>query len=219
MPKNGNNRQVSRRRPTPNPMAPTTVVKRTLHRMATFGMTAQNVNGGTEGYIHMDVCLNDFDAATQLVQQYEQYKITSMKVQVRPNLSNTSTRIQLQAMYGFIESGTMEFFIDYDSTSSPTQQETYRRDRLIMKRFSPGAWTTIAKFKPKVKFDRSDNSLPALVTGNEWLSTQFPDLNYNGLRGIFKQDSTFWGTTSTTCAQVSIYYSIEVEFRGLKSGT
>lgn len=204
-------------------MAPTTCITRRLHRLAVVGLNASNSNGGTESYVSLNTTLGQFDATAQLAEQYEQYRITNLKIEVRPNCQNVSGLTdavdRIAACYALNNYSVAEMFIDYDSSVAPTQAEIYRRDKFKNYRINPDAWKTISNFKPRAKFNTNVNSLPALVAPNtEWLSTDFTDIPYLGVRGVFKQDSDFWGVSASDSARFSVYYSATVEFRGLKSG-
>ena len=202
--------------------APLQQVTRHLHRMAVTGLNAQNANGGTENFFSYSVSLDDFAASLQLADQYEQYKITNVRYWVRPNAQNlaglTDPVDRIGAAFALKNFSTAETFIDYDTQVAPNQSEIYRRDKVNVVKLDHDGWKQIANFTPKVRFDTTTNALPALVSSNDWLSTRYPELNHLGIRGVFKQDSDFWGTSITDCARMSIYITATVQFRGLKSG-
>merc|ERR1711970_832330 len=200
---------------------PTTVVTRSLHRMATVNLSTANPNGGTEIFFSFGTTLDSYDAYEQLCAQYEQYRIKNIKMWVRPNAQNlaglTDAIDRIGASYALTNYSTCESFIDYDTQIAPSQNEIYRRDKVQITKLDGAGWHQIASFTPKVRFDSTTISLPALVTSNDWLSTAYPELRHLGVRGVFKQDSDFWGTTASTAARMSVYYTATVEFRGLKN--
>ena len=204
-------------------MEPTSIVKRRLHRIAVVGLTVPNNNGGTEAGLALNTSLGEFNAATQLVQQYEQYRMTNLRIWIRPNAQNLGGLAgpvdKFAACYALNNYSVAEVFLDFDTAVVPTVQETIRRDKLNNIRVNPDGWTKLASFKPRAKLDTNTNSLPAVVFPNsEWLSTEFADITYLGLRGQLKQDSDFWGINTADCARFTVYYTADFEFRGLKSG-
>lgn len=189
-----------------------------------MGLTVGNNNGGTEAGLALNTSLGEFNAAPQLKQQYEQYRMTKLRIWVRPNVQNLTGLAdpvdKIAACYALNNYSVAEVFLDYDTPTVPTVQETIRRDRLNNIRINPDGWTKLANFRPRAKLDTSSNNLPGVVLPNsEWLSTDYDDITYLGLRGLLKQDSDFWGTTATDCARFTVYYTADFEFRGLKSGT
>lgn len=201
---------------------PTAVITRNLHRLANVNLSTSNPNGGTEHFFQLGAALDEFEAHSQLVEQYEQYKITNIKIWARPNAQNVGNIAdpisQIGACFALKNYSVAETFIDYDSQIAPSQSEILRRDKVSVIKLDHDGWKQLASFTPKVRFDTETNALPALVTSNDWLSTNYPELNHIGLRGVLKQDSGFWGSTSTTSARVTFYITLTVQFRGLKSG-
>lgn len=211
-----------RRMATTAARAPNAIVSRQLHRLATVNLSTTNPNGGTEHFFQLGARLDDYDAHTQLIEQYEQYKITNLRIMIRPNAQNAAGIAdpinKIGAAFALKNFTSIECFIDYDTETAPNQAEIIRRDKVKLTLLNRDGWQEIASFTPKVRFNTAANSLPAMVTSTDWLSTDFPDLAHAGLRGVFKHDSDFWGTTASSAAKVSLYYTATVHFRGLKSG-
>ena len=203
-------------------MTPNTIVVRKLHRMATVGLNSVNANGGTEAFVALNTTINQFGSASEMLTQYEKYRIRNLKIEIRPNCQNvgglSDAVDRIAACYALNNFSTAEMFYDPNTETAPDQEEVYGRDKLKIYRINPDAWKCIGDFRPKPRFTTSANALPALISKDEWLSTDFPDIPHVGLRGVFKQDSSFWGATASDSARFSVYFTATVEFQGYKSG-
>lgn len=234
MNRGGNRRRIprrnfnfgQRRQPNPprrNPQAarapatgPTSVITRKCNRIGKLSLNQSNPNGGTITFNTIGFQLQDIQGSDTLKDSYEQYRVRRIDVFMKPdvsNVSNLTTANQLVAMQVALQTMTVYSYIDYDTSSLPTEQTMLGRDQLRIKALDPHNFRLIASFTPRTK----DNTTGVVYPANTWYSTDNDAIKFLGLAIRAAQDSDFWGTTLSTTAGVAVSYKYTLEFRGMKS--
>jgi len=194
---------------------------RTLNRITNINLAAIGPNGGTVQYATVLNPLSAFAGSSTLIGQYEQFRISNVRVYARTDCSNQlglPPLSRLLATYSLAEYATIATFVDYDSFAAPTEASFLGRDAMKIRALKPGTFTLCANYAPRCRLSDATNSLPALVphASTTWISTEYSDLDWLGLNLRCTQDSPFWGTDSNDCAKVQLFIKASVEFRGLK---
>lgn len=193
---------------------------RTLNRITNESLTTIGPNGGTILYATLTNPLNAFQGYESLANQYDQYQIVNFQVYARPDTANQTGLNAINrfpAIYTAANNTTVSTYVDYDSFSAPNEQDFLGRDALKIRCLSGGNYKLIATYKPRVRFsDGSVNQLPALVTTNQWVNSQYTDLQWLGLAMRFTSDSGLWGSDASNCLKVQLFVKATVRFRGLK---
>jgi len=194
---------------------------RTLNRITNVNLSAISPNGGTVAYATLLNPLSAFAGSSTLIQQYEQFRISRIRVYARTDCANMlalNPLGRLLATYSLAEYSTIASFVDYDSFAAPTEQSFLGRDAMKIRSIRPGNFTLVASYAPRCRLSDATNSLPALVphATTTWISTDYSDLDWLGLNLRCTQDSPLWGTATNDCAKVQLFVKADVMFRGLK---
>jgi hypothetical protein len=214
--RNNSNRRAKSKRTQQDANRTTT---RVLNRITNEALLTNGPNGGTVLYATLLNPLSSFQGYDSLVNQYDQYQITNFEVYARPdtvNQVNLNAINRFAAIYTAANNTTVSTYVDYDSYSAPNEQQFLGRDALKIRSLAGGTYRLIAKYRPRVRFSDSVNNLPALVTNNQWVNSEFADLDWLGLAMRFTSDSGLWGNDATNCLKVQLFIKATVRFRGLK---
>lgn len=232
---NRNNRQRAPRRRNNNNGRPRTLnapsldanrtVKRTFNSITTLNLSSVNPNGGTERYFNLAYSLSEFPGSENTVKAYEQYRFEKIEIWMRTSLQNVAGltgQAKYSGMYSAVNSTRVDSFIDYDTDAPPTNSaQITSRDQLSSIALQTSRWTKVAAYVPRARLSDASNSLPALVLPNasSWISTQFDDIEWLGLRGGLYSDGDQWGTSSSTSLKIEVFCKVAVACRGLRTNT
>jgi len=199
------------------------VVKRTFNSITNLLLTTPNPNGGTTRYFNLAFSLSEFPGSENTVKAYEQYKFEKIEIWMRTSLQNVAGltgQAKYSGMYSAVNSTRVDSFIDYDTDAPPsTGSEITSRDQVSSIALQTSRWTKVATYVPRARLSDAANSVPALVLPNSasWISTQYDNIEWLGLRGALYSDGDQWGTTSSTSLKVEVFCKTSVACRGLRT--
>lgn len=132
--------------------------------------------------VPLSFSLNQIPAFGELTSLYDQYKITGVRVNIQPLLTEgiASAVSGSTLIYGFPKLSTV---IDYDDSTTPADENVYLQYGSLKQ--SPAFKEHKRFFKPKVRVGGLDTGAivnPVVSTNAQWIDVGYPAVPHYGLK-------------------------------------